>query len=342
MPKNYQKLFRTNGLTARVTKRKDNVFRVSIRRDGLHIEAYSKDLEEAKAKFITKLAAAEQKPFPSKSKNPIIFPDLVYKYLTEIKQGTIVEKSLKNKLNIWKNHINVPFSKKTVNEITSEHLAGYIQNLIKTGKGRIAEDFYTIINETFKWAVNEKIINTNPCENIQFPKHKRKNGVSIPRKYIISYLKKSVTTRYDRAIHILLYTGMRPCEMASIKYDANKDFILIKNAKQPINTEPTWRRIPIHNAIKDLIAEFISDETKGLNCSNLEAYFKTCFPAQYHLYCLRHTFTSVGLECGIPKILIDELLNHTSSGNITDKVYKHFSEEYYIRQINKLKFDFLD
>lgn len=130
--------------------------------------------------------------------------------------------------------------------------------------------------------------------------------------------------------------------MVSMKYDSNKDFILIKNAKQPINIEPTWRRIPIHNAIKDLIAEFISDKTKGLNSSNLGAYFKTRFPSQYHLYCLRHTFTSVGLECGIPKILIDELLNHTSSGNMTDRVYKHFSEEYYLQQINKLKFDFLD
>lgn len=75
-----------------------------------------------------------------------------------------------------------------------------------------------------------------------------------------------------------------------------------------------------------------------MNTDVLAQAFKRRFPKEYHLYELRHTFTSRVQECGANKSWVDYATNHVGNQNTTDKVYTHWSDTFQVSEIEKLHF----
>ena len=96
-----------------------------------------------------------------------------------------------------------------------------------------------------------------------------------------------------------------------------------------------YRKIPIAPALRPFLP--LSERDLAVKNDVLTGNFKKLCP-DHHLYDLRHTFTTRCQECGIAKQLVDLWTGHSDNRDMTASVYTHFSEEYQLREIEKLEF----
>lgn len=136
------------------------------------------------------------------------------------------------------------FEKKSVVDITDEHIADFINRLLerKAIPYRALKGMYGYMNGVFEKCIIDKIIDKNPCRYIDLPMFKKKcteprrktaqeRTLSVEEKKIL--LRKLDQTKIDDpsnvivyAVELSLYTGMRVGELVALKwedidYDAN-------------------------------------------------------------------------------------------------------------------------
>ena len=95
--------------------------------------------------------------------------------------------------------------------------------------------------------------------------------------------------------------------------------------------------VDIRNLIRNLGADFGATALKTYQHNKLCEEFKRFLP-NHTLKDLRHTFTTRARECGIDNELVAVWTGH-SLGNITSKVYTHFSIEFQQEQAKKLVYN---
>ena len=84
------------------------------------------------------------------------------------------------------------------------------------------------------------------------------------------------------------------------------------------------------------------EQAKRVNLSTLQTTMKRLFP-NHHSHELRHTFISRCKESGVLSEVVSIWAGHSLSGTITTTVYTHYSEEFQLREAEKvdyLKFEF--
>ena len=130
-----------------------------------------------------------------------------------------------------------------------------------------------------------------------------------------------------------LYTGIRRGELHSLQIEG--DFISVICGKCRKGHKKRRRKIPIAPELRAVLP--LSEEDLAVENDVLTGNFKKLCPA-HHLNDLRHTFISRCQECGIAKTLVDVWTDHTDKKDMTAGVYTHFSQEYQLREMEKLKF----
>ncbi len=81
---------------------------------------------------------------------------------------------------------------------------------------------------------------------------------------------------------------------------------------------------------------------KNVNLNTLQTTMKRLFP-DHHSHELRHTFISRCKESGVSSEVVSIWAGHSLTGTITTTVYTHYSEEFQLREaekVNYLKWDF--
>lgn len=336
MPQQIRKLFRTpDGVVARVRKKKNGVIEIRCMIGGVRYEGSGKDLATAKEKFIAKISKKNEPPAETDSplKNSS-FAEYSKHYLAVFKKPNICEKAYKNYNGILDRHIIPYFADDNVEDITASRCQGLLNGLLEDGKGRTAEDVKNLLKWILDTAITDKIITVNPMNSVTIPKHFRENGKQIPAAIIKDYLSIPPKSKYDYCLLTLIFSGMRPCELSTVTFDEN--FMTVKDAKKTKNEKQTYRQIPIHSFLRpylDKIKEAIS-----ANEAEIGRYFRKTFPKEYRLYDLRHTFTTRIQECGATKEWVDYVTAHKAGKNTTSRVYTHFSEEFSVKQMEKLVF----
>ena len=74
-----------------------------------------------------------------------------------------------------------------------------------------------------------------------------------------------------------------------------------------------------------------------LDVGNLSRTFAKYFHGR-HLHELRHTFITRCQECGISRELTSLWAGHKADNTMTSNVYTHFSEEFQLGEIQKLRY----
>ena len=352
MPKNKRNYFRISGRKVSWRKTVHGVFEVRKQIDGVQYYGASTNLKEAKARFIDDLKTREllevrrqeslQAAKATVSQNLALnatsqAPDVesyAYDYLATFKKPNICERAYRGYENVIKNHIAPTFGGRGIDEITATDCQQLLNRLRDDGKKRTAESVRSLLNWIFAAAVMDKYINQNPMLAVKIPKHRRDHGQQIPREIVREFLSNPPKRKYDALLRFLLFTGIRPCEIASAVFDG--DFVTIKNAKQRPGEDPTFRRIPLHPIIAGEIEE-IKTLLHG-HLDKIRLAFRNSFPDGYRLYDLRHTFTSRIQECGATKEWVDYVTNHVGAQNVTDRVYTHWSDDFHRKQMRLLDF----
>ena len=332
MPKTFKKEFRSDGCTAHVRKRKcgKNSYTYDIRynRNGYSICVTNKNLETAKQLFIEKLKTAERvcKTY-SDCKT---LDEFTTYYFEKFRKPKVAELTYKNDMYRYKKQIQPVLGKKTIKSITPADCQSLIDDILAEGKGKTADEIYSLLSILFKGAIAHKLIPDNPLSIVVKTKHQYKHGNALTKDEETLLLEIYKNTKFELLFALVLYTGLRPNEYTTAKVNGN--FIIAINSKRK-NKKVEYKRIPI----TPMLAPYITENTifefpfKG----TLNSKFKAVLP-NHILYDLRTTFYTRCKECGIADAARDEFVGHSlgALGN----AYTDLSDEYLLKEGEKFKY----
>ena len=333
MPKTFKKEFRTNGCTAHVRKRRSGKhnwnYEIRYRRNGYDIQVSANSLDEAKRKFIDRLSVAEKAVNKaSDAAIPSTFTDFADYFFENLYKRKVAASTLRVALNQFKNHLQPCFGNMQLKKITPKNCQILLDKLEADGKGKTAEDLFTILNLIFKAAVKHGLIPNNPMDMVFHQKHERKHGKALTKAEERLLLEKTADTPYQLMFAIALYTGLRPNEYKTARIEDN--FIVANNSKRK-NGKTELKKIPVTPMLKPYLDGVT--ELKFTRLEQIRNKFNAILPG-HRLYDLRTTFYTRCMECGVADAAIKKFVGHTLGG-LAD-TYADLSDEFLFREGQKL------
>lgn len=287
-------------------------------------------VEDAKQKFINKLNEFEKYGTTSAPSIPSTMDRFATYYFENFYKRKVKPETLRVGLNQYKNHIFPHFETIQLKRVTPKLCQELIDRLSEQGKGKTADDVHSLLNMIFKAAVKHSIIHSNPMDMVFHTKHEHQHGSALTKDEEKLLLEKTAGTPQQVMFAIGLYTGMRPNEYETAKFDGN--FIVAINSKRK-HGKVEYKRIPITPMLRPYLNGVDKIEFSSLRI--MRDRFNKIFP-KHKLYDLRTTFYTRCQGCGVANVARDEFVGHSlgALGN----AYTDLSDEFLIREANKLNY----
>lgn len=335
MDKGFRKEFILNGLVARVTKRpsgKNSVcYEIRYRSNGYNISVSSTDLKKAKAKFIkaTMPGEIEKHRTEGRSSGMYYLDEIAAEWL-KYKRGKIAEKTWKGYESMYRRYISPVIGRKPVPLIKALDIGGVLDERPE----RLYEDLRTLFSQIFKYALNIGIIDRSPMLLIPFKRAERSCREALTEtqvRTLLAALERPEFAAYRQPFLIMLYFGLRPCELADAHFAG--DFLIARNAKRK-NGKIEYKKIPVSDMIRDKI-DFNSVTKPGMT-SSMNRVFKKIMGDGITQYSLRHTFATVCQQYVRPDIV--DIWMGDSPERLVGRVYTHFPDDFMRKQMNSVIF----
>lgn len=318
----------------------DGLHQFRYRREGYDVQFTSKNLEVAKKKARNFIRSLKSKWNASniQVKHVNTLNDVAKKWF-KMKSVRWERDTARAYVSVYRNHIESALGNFDVAKILPLDIQPLFDSLSARGLGKTTENVKTILNGVFNYSVSNRFCPTNPLGGVIIDKHVRTIGRRLSDEEIAEF-KATVGPVKDFGILylIILYTGVRGCEIQEMKFDWEKGTCTVRNGKlkryQKKNPNNLYRTFPIFPALYSL-RERIETETwryKDRIVSNRFSDFWTKSPVKS----LRHTFSSKAREAGIENELVNVWMGHLPGTNQTANTYTHFSEEFQQEQAKKL------
>lgn len=331
MPKTFKKEFRAEGCTARVRKRpcgKDTfTYEIRYRRNGYNVSACGKTKEEAKENFIKKLKTA--RPIKQAVEQSQDFCRFTEYYFEKYRSKKVTEVTLKNDMLRYNKYLKPYFQEKDIDKITPDDCQRLIDNIVAEGKGKTADEIFSLMNCIMKMAIAHHLIQYNPMDIVLHTQHQTEHGSALTAKESEILLKEIKGKPFETVIALAYYTGLRPNEYETAKIEG--DFIIAINSKRK-NRKIQYKRIPICNALRPYL-ESVSDIKLPMSLKTLWNKFKAILP-NHSLYDLRTTFYTRCKEKGVAEPALMEFVGHSMGA--LGNAYTDLSDEYLLREGEKL------
>ena len=334
MPNEYKKYFRYGGKNRRIRLRDSGVYEVRACIHGVHISASSKKRNVAVQKFIEKLRALAGEVAPQKI-TAKLFKDFAAQWL-EIKRPGVKESSYANIEMQFRVHLNPAFGTRNIGDLRPMELRSFLNRYIENGHNRTALKLYVTLNEFLKCALDEEIISKNPMKAVPRPRYEAPTKHILTKKEEQDLLQKLFAENHPLryAVIFLLYTGMRRTELKSATTDGT--WITVVSAKSRKGVVRT-RRVPISPMLRPYM-EYFTEENLQFTDDRLSRVVPKYLP-EHNLHELRHTFITRAQECGVPMAVVKVWVGHAADkNNMTEAVYTHFSDEFQLSEIEKVKY----
>lgn len=328
MPKNIKKLLLIDKKRCRLRTHpsgKNSVtYEIRYRRDGYDISASGKTLELAKANFLIKCKAASKEE--ESASVPTTFDKFSMFYFENFRKEKVTAATMITDKRRYNRYLLPYFKQTPIKKITPSECKKLLDGVKAQGKGKTADELYSLLNIIFKSAIAHGIIDRNPLAIVLHIQHQRKNGKALTREEE-QRLKTAVKgSQYAAAYMLLLYSGLRPNELKTAQIDG--DFIIAQNSKRK-NKKVEFKKIPIIKALQP----FLSSALVVPTLETLRRNFNKILP-NHILYDLRTTFYTRCDEYGVTAAARDEFVGH-SNGALTN-AYRNLSDDYLIQESKKL------
>ena len=263
------------------------------------------------------------------------------KYERKLSDNTL--DSYEENLVMFNNYLN-----KKVSSINSEDIRDFLVTLSDKGD-RTRAHYITVLNNFFSFLTSEKIIKTNPCEEISQPKLSKKlpNYLTIDEidELLDVELKTPLDFRNKAMLELLYASGLRISELLNLKlndvsFDEDVLKVVGKGDKQRIvpigDVALEYLRLYINeyrnNILKNKQSEYLFINNNG-NGMTRQGFFKILknqclikgIKKDVSPHTLRHSFASHLLNNGADLRTIQELLGHSDIS--TTQVYTHLISE---------------
>lgn len=327
--KENDEMFNIPGISINSKPRADGRFQGYIVIDGVKKYFYGRSKEEVANKVKTQLKnGATLKKESVSNSVPTTFNAFAVYYFENFRKPKVSTKTYKNDTNRYKNYLLPWFKETPIKKITPMQCKELIDKISGEGKGKTADEIYSLLSVIFKTAIKHNILKNNPLDIIFYVKHEKKHGVALTLEEERLFKNALKDNRYISAFMLALYTGLRPNELYTAKIEGN--FIVAINSKRK-NRKLEYKKIPISKMLKPYIAN-------GLIIPNYKILRETVrkILPNHKLYDLRTTFYSRCKECQISMHAINYFMGHSlgALGN----TYTSLSEDFLIEEM--AKFDY--
>ena len=341
MPKQFSKLYKLKGGYAAHVRRKENgTYEIRYRRDGLNLSISSKNLDEAKERFIKALRNATMDADLISETPPAAAPPTFANYAREwldvVKKPHVKKTTFDDYQIIFKAHLIPRFGHRLLCDIRPLDVQRFINDLCESDRFRMAGKVYVLLNALFSFAVAEDHIAKSPMTLIKKPRYEAKHGQALTleeeRTLVDLCLNGNFACRY--AYLLMLYTGIRRSELHTVQI--SPEWITVVTSKTRKGASEKTRKIPVSPMLAPLLP-FMTGKVLNLNDELLTRTFSKLVPG-HHLHELRHTFITRCQECGISRELTSLWAGHRPDNTMTSNVYTHFSEDFQRSEAQKLRY----
>ncbi len=334
MPKSFRHTFRAEGQSICYRKRKrgkyygSGSYEARYRRNGYNISVSARNLEELKSRFIEALHEADHKSrFPTV---PTTFREFAMYYFEGFRQRKVRPETYRKNLQQLNNHLIPVFESTPLKFITPIQCQELLDDFVKRGFGRTAEELHTLLNQTFKMAIAHGIIERNPLNIVIKEKHKRIHGKRLTLEEEKILLTRTAGTRYQLLFAVALYTGLRPNEYHTAKIVGK--FIEAVNSKRKTK-EIEYKKIPITPMLRPYLEGV--EELHFTRLEHMRNKLKEILP-NHTLKDLRKTFNTHCEECGILPVARKFFMGHSLKE--LDEAYTEPSDEFLLKEGEKFKY----
>ena len=341
MPDNLKKLFVVEEkiVTYRFMR---GMYQARFRRDGYSIEVASKDFEIMKQKFLEKLKETEEMMEKTSNRYPK-FGEFLQEWLA-IKKQTVKESTYKSYCDLTRFNLLERFGETPINELTRREIQGFLFELAEAGKNRTAHKLKQVLNAMFEVIVDDYPELTNPTKKVVLSHYEAKKGTALSKdeeKTLIEFCKENPHYQANDAMLVLMYTGMRIGELASITYDDT--YITCVSEKTRKGRKAVIRKIPITPMLRKVLGMINFEKVITANKDTVRDGVKRIFPNR-HIHEFRYTFITRSKECGVNPEVVMLWAGHESDSDVktsrVDRGYTTFSEEYLLAESKKIDYDY--
>ncbi|MBP5467068.1 MAG: hypothetical protein J6Y43_05860 [Clostridia bacterium] len=316
----------------------NNIYEIRYRKYGFDKSFAHKKLDIAKEKARKFLATVDEKFYAvskikfantqtvTKSVNAAKFCD---DWLKNFKARKLKEISFQKLYYKYKNHMEPILKNYTLKNIS----APVIQKIFDSVTTRTAEDIRTVFNGMFEYAIASGLLDHSPMGVIIVKRHERENGERLTREQEIQLLEDIKGTAYETTVKLYLYTGARPSELETIRFNWNEGTFTLQNAKLKSYQKNSERTIPLTLPLLNMKDEIINGKIKS--SLSVGKYFRENFNG-YQVKTLRHTFTSKCKEQGVLPELVNYWTGHTIGSDTSAKIYTHFDMNFQKKEAQKI------
>ena len=335
MATTFKKVFIANGLAAHVIKKESGknsyCYEIRYRANGYCIITSSTNLQKAKEKFLAKTTPTEINKYYDGKINKVedcrTLKEFALFFFEKHRKEKVAAQTYKCDLNRINKYIFPAFGDMNIRQITPDKCQTLIEGIQAEGKGKTADEIYSLLSILFKGAIAYGIITKSPLAIVQIQKHVYQHGVALSKDEEKLLLTRLIEPDFKIAAAIALYTGLRPNELETAKI--NGDFIIAINSKRK-NKKVEYKRIPIIDALRP----YLKNGIPVLPTPQLLRRRVSAALPNHKLYDLRTTFYTRCDEYGVSQPARDEFVGH--SGGALTNAYRDLSDEYLLKEARKL------
>lgn len=345
MPEHIRKIFIANNYIVNYRITSNGYFEARIRRKGMYIEASGRDFETMRTRFMQKLAAFYDRPAGQQqieeitpeipTAQNILFGDYGRDWL-KIKEQTTKPSTYKEYERSFRVDLEPMFGNRVLAEITRNELQNYLFGIVGENKHRKAEKLALMLNCIFDMAAEDFSI-PSPMKKVVLPNYQTKKGQALTsdeEERLIKYCKSHREVEGTDALLVLLLFGLRKSELASLEIIDGK-WLQCETSKERLGQNIVLRKIPFTPQAKKYLPFIDFEKAKKANLNTISTRMKRLLPER-HPHELRHTFISRCKECGVQSEVVSIWAGHSLSGTITSTVYTHYSEEFQLKEAEKV------
>ena len=343
MPESIRKIFIANNYIVNYRITSNGYFEARIRRKGMYIEASGRDFETMRKRFMDRLAAfyaqptvtAEPAISSTSTANTVLFGDYGREWL-KIKEQTTKPSTFKEYERSFRVDLEPTFGNKPLADITRNDLQTYLFGIVGENKHRKAEKLALMLNCIFDMAAEDFNL-PSPMKKVVLPAYQTKRGQALTKDEearLVNYCKTHKNVEGTDALLVLLYFGLRKSELKSIEI-IDDQWLQCETSKERLGQNVVLRKIPFTPMVKKMLPYIDFERAKNTNLNTISTRMKRLMPER-HPHELRHTFISRCKECGVPGEVVSIWAGHSLSGTITSTVYTHHSEEFQLKEAEKV------
>lgn len=259
---------------------------------------------------------------------PTTFTAFTMYYFENFRKKKVAERTYYSDLGRFNRYLQPCFKETPLKKISPKDCQNLIDGIEQTGKGKTADEIYSLLSVILKMAIKHGLILHNPLDVVFHMQHEHKHGSALTKQEELKLKETLKDSPYLSVCMLALYTGLRPNELKTARLEGK--FIIAVNSKRK-HKKVEYKRIPVSKMLAPYLAQPFN--VPGLN--HLRTIIRETLPGHI-LYDLRTTFYSRCKECDISEHAIHAFMGHSlgALGN----AYTDLSNEFLLREMEKFEY----